>query len=130
MSLVRVVLDTSAFYYARALRRIPRGDQVVVPAIVFTERARQLKRDQRATPAVFHRTLVERGWRVEAFREEHALRAAHLAPPDDARWQKLARDVLVASHVREEDLLVTANLDDFIELGLPPRRLRDPARVV
>lgn len=127
---MRIVLDTSAFYYTRALRRVPRRVDVVVPAVAFTERARQLKRDGRATPAAFHRTLSERGWKIEAFREEHALRASHLAPKHDEEWQRLARDVLVAAHVREEDVLVTANVGDFVELGLPAARLRDPSRIV
>lgn len=127
---LRVILDTSAFYYARALRRIPRGDRVVVPAVAFTERARQLKRDHRATPAEFHRSLTQRGWKVEAFREEHALRAAHLAPSNEERWQQLARDVLVAAHLRADDFLVTTNTGDFIELGIPTAQLRDPSRVV
>lgn len=127
---MRILLDTSAFYYARALRRIPRGDHVVVPAVAFTERARQLKRDGRASPAVFHRSLADRGWKVEAFREEQAMRAAHLAPLDDERWQRLARDVLVAAHVRADDVLLTANTGDFLDLGIAPGRLRDPSRVV
>lgn len=127
---VRLVLDTSAFYYSRALRRIPRGSQVVIPAVAFTERARQLKRDGRASPATFHRSLTDRGWKIEAFREEQALRAAHLAPDDDDRWQDLARDVLVAAHVRADDILLTANGADFRELGLASAQLRDPARVV
>ncbi|HEX2021368.1 MAG TPA: hypothetical protein VHH36_01540 [Candidatus Thermoplasmatota archaeon] len=127
---MRLVLDTSAFYYARALRRVPRGDRVIVPAVAFAERARQLKRDGRASPAAFHGSLADRGWKVEAFREEHALRAAHLAPVDDARWQDLARDVLVAAHVRPDDVLLTANVGDFLALGLPAARLRDPSRVV
>jgi len=127
---VRVLLDTSAFYYARALRRIPRGDHVVIPAVAFTERARQLKRDHRASPATFHRSLTERGWKIEAFREEQALRAAYLAPSDEERWQDLARDVLVAAHVRADDILVTANTGDFIELGIPAAQLRDPSRVL
>lgn len=127
---MRLVLDTSAFYYPRALRRIPRGQNVVVPAIVFTERARQLKRDGRATPSVLLRTLADRGWKVEPYREENALRAAHLAPADDAEWQELARDVLVAAHVREEDILLSANVADFVALGLPRARLRDPSGIV
>lgn len=127
---MRLLLDTSAFYHARALRRIPRGDHVVIPAVVFTERARQLKRDGRASPAAFHRSLTDRGWKVDPFREEQALRAAHLAPSDEERWQSLARDVLVAAHLRADDILLTADTADFLEIGIPPAKLRDPSRVL
>lgn len=125
---MRVVLDTSALFYPEALVDLesrPDVDEIVLPAVVFLERARQLSRA--GYPGVPKMALlVERGGlTVEAFDVTAAARSATLAPLDDARWGRLSRDAIVAGHVRTGDELWTANPKDFRMLGLPAEQVRD-----
>lgn len=40
----------------------------------------------------------------------------------------IARDAFIAGHAGRNDLLVTTNEADFLDLGVPPERLRVAAR--
>lgn len=125
---MRIILDTSAFYFPVALELLSRQpEDIVVPAVAFTERARQLARDGRMSPAELLDELARNEIAVESYGEEEAMRFA-TGVRDDARWKKLARDAMIAGHVREGDVLWTANPLDFAAVGLAPAQIRDPTR--
>lgn len=119
---VRIVLDTGVFFRPAALRALATvPNEVVVPAVAFAERARQLTKRGVAL-ARFEGLLEEMGFRVEPFGPEEALRfAAGLV--DDARWRSLARDAMIAGHLRPSDVLWTTDPKDFLELGVPPAQV-------
>jgi predicted nucleic acid-binding protein len=114
---MRIVLDTSVLWDKPALERLRKepGD-IVLPAVAFTERARQFVRQGRPVAELW-RQLAEGGFEVEAFGAEHGLR--HAARLDDAAWARLARDALIAGHVGPGDVLWTKNPKDFLAVGLP-----------
>lgn len=120
---MRIVLDTGVFYHPEALRRAARAEtELVVPAVVFMERARQLRRDGRDVRA-FAVRLIEDGYLVEPFRPSHALRYA--VPLDDDRlWRKHLRDAMIAGHVGPGDELWTTNPRDFEAIGVPKAQVR------
>lgn len=123
---MRVILDTSALFYPRALEAIDPAWSVVLPAVAFLERARQLHRQGRMAPEAFRALVLRRGWRIEAFDADLAVRSpAHALA--DASWRRLARDALIASHVQPGDRLWTANPRDFRRLGVPEDHLVDVA---
>jgi hypothetical protein len=66
------------------------------------------------------------GIEVEPFGQDEARRFA--ARLDDARWARLARDAMVAGHLRPGDLLWTTDPHDFAELGVAPARLHAVGR--
>lgn len=123
---MRDVLDTSALYRPDALRRLQKhGRPIVLPAVAFTERARQLAA-QGIPPERFLRYLSENDIQVERFGWPEALRHA-VALADDATWRRLARDAMIAGHVRAGDRLWTANPRDFRVLGLRDEQIVDIA---
>lgn len=110
---MRVVLDTGVLYRPKALLALA-GATAVVPAVAYLERVRQLRRDGR-DPAELLRLLSRLGLKVEPMTEEIAGRVPGL---DDLHWNRLARDAMVACHLRPGDILWTTNPRDFLELGL------------
>lgn len=122
---MRIVLDTSAFYHPKALRALAReAADIVVPAVAFTERAREISRDGRMTPEEFLRELRRNHMVVEPYGPEEAVRHA-VRVHADARWRRVARDAMIAGHVREGDVLWTANRRDFEDIGVAPAQIRD-----
>lgn len=119
-----IVLDTSALFHRDAIQALRvRTEPAVLPAVAFTERARQLERDGAATSAEFLEHLHTLGISVEAYSVGSSALATRIA--DDRMWARLARDALIAGHVHEGDELWTANVRDFVAVGLPRERIRD-----
>jgi len=120
---IRVILDTGVFYHPEALRQAARVEaNLIVPSVVFMERARQLRRDGRDVRA-FATRLVEDGYTVEPFRAAHALRYA-IPLGDDRLWRRHFRDAMIAGHVGEGDELWTTNPRDFEAVGLRREQLK------
>lgn len=119
---VRIVLDTGVFFRPHALRSLARvPNLVVLPAVAFAERARQLAK-KGVEPDALLRLLDELDIAVEPFGADEATRhAARIT--DDARWRGLARDAMIAGHLRENDVLWTTDPKDFEALGVPPERI-------
>lgn len=119
---VRIVVDTGVFFRPAALRRLAEVPYlVVVPAVAFAERVRQLAKKGVAAED-FHALLDRLGFHVEPFGAEEALRVApHVK--DDAEWRRLARDALIAGHLRAGDLLWTTDPEDFLRLGVPKEQV-------
>lgn len=123
---MRHVLDTNVFYHPRALEHLATlPDDIVVPAVVVAERARQLQRDAGISPETFLAALRAQDFAVEPMGAEPA--CAYAPFLDDATWQRLARDALIAGHVRPGDLLWTHDRKDFEALGLASEAIVDPA---
>lgn len=124
----RVVLDTNALFDRAALAslRDHLGD-IVLPAVAFAERARQLRRQGRDVDELWG--ILERGRiRVESFGPDEALsRPLHAIP--DAAWGRLARDAFIAGHVGDADVLWTRDVEDFVAVGLPRARIQDTAEL-
>lgn len=119
-----MVLDTSALFYPAALRALDPVRPVVVPSVVFLERARQLARQGRSTPPEYLALLRDGGWVVEPFGPAEAVRSpAHGL--DEHRWRRLARNAMIAGHLLAGAEVWTANPRDFLELGVPAARVVD-----
>lgn len=121
---VRIVLDTGVFYRPDALESLARlPHDVIVPAVVFTERARQLAK-RGIDPDAFADRLAANEFSIEAYGRKQAQRFAP-AIHDDGAWRRLARDAMIAGHVRREqgDVLWTTDEEDFRELGLGEEHL-------
>lgn len=119
---MRIILDTGIFFQPHVLKlatRLPH--EIIVPAVVFTERARQVARDG-GDPEELQRTLERNDHVVEPYGVEEARRRA-LEIHDDATWRRLARDAMIAGHLREDDVVWTTNPRDFVELGVPEERV-------
>lgn len=107
------------FYRPEALEDLARlPHDVVVPAVVFTERARQLA-EEGVPSDEFADHLAANEFAIEAYGRKQAKRFAIDVHEPDA-WRRLARDAMIAGHVRKEDgdVLWTTDPDDFRELGL------------
>ena len=115
---VRIVVDTGVFFRPDALRALAQAPHpVVVPAVAFAERARQLRK-KGVGPGDLLELLDRLDFQVEPFGPEEALRyAPGLA--DDGRWRALARDAMIAGHLRPSDVLWTTDPKDFLDLGVP-----------
>lgn len=97
---------------------------MVVPAVVFTERSRQLAK-RGVEPDDLLRGLDANDSRVEAYGRDQARRYAPTVHCDDD-WRRLARDAMIAGHLEEDDVLWATNPSDFRELGLEDQRLVVP----
>lgn len=118
---MRAVLDTGVFYRRELLEGFLASEiEVVVPAVAYAERVRQLRRDGRDVEE-FDRALARGNFVVEPFGGEEALRIPALR---DREWGEHARDAMIAAHVREGDLLWTTNPRDFLAIGLKPSQVR------
>lgn len=120
----RIILDTGAFFRHEALRQLAQLAQpVIVPAVVYMERVRQLHRDTRDIEA-FHEILEQMRFRIEPFGKQEATRYAPTIH-DDAAWRRLARDAMIAGHIGKDDILWTTNPKDFLAIGVPPEQIMD-----
>ena len=121
---MRTILDTGVFFQPEALEALRRlKTSVVVPAVAYAERIRQLAHRPGAQEG-FRDFLREAGWVVEPFAADHADRIiAHLGHLDQARWERLARDAMIAGHVEPGDRLITTNAQDFVTLGVAPEQV-------
>ncbi len=123
---MRTILDTNVLWDRAALERIlASAEDVVVPAIVFTERARQLVREGRGSAATLAALLGRLDFAIEPFGEQEGSRYA-VGMVDDERWLRLARDAMIAGHVRPGDTLLTHNVRDFLDVGVAPERVMAP----
>ena len=119
---MRLVVDTGVLWKRHIIDLLAEmGDAVIIPAIVFTERARQVARHG-WTAAEFESRLNQWGFTIEPYGVAEACRFA-VHQSDDAVWVKHARDAMIAGHVREGDQLWTTNPTDFITLGVPPGQI-------
>lgn len=121
---MRVILDTGVFFSPKALERLARlPHDVVIPAVVFTERARQLSK-RGIEPSDFHARIEANDFHVEAFGMDEACRWA-MSIHDDEEWRRLARDAMIAGHLDEEagDVLWTTNPSDFEQIGVDEDRI-------
>ena len=119
---VRIVLDTGVFFRPAALRALAQAPhRVVVPAVAFAERARQVGKRGVAPEALLD--LLDRlDFRVEPFGVEEAQRYAP-SLGDDGRWRALARDAMIAGHLGPRDVLWTTDPKAFLELGVPAEQV-------
>lgn len=121
---MRIVLDTGALWKPRALRALAElPDPVIVPAVVFTERARQVRRDGRPVEELVE-ALEANEFQVEPHGPDVARRYA-VRIADDREWRRLARDAMIAGHVGPGDLLWTTNPGDFQAVGLAEEQILD-----
>lgn len=127
---MRVVLDTSALYYPRALALLrEHPGRIVLPMVVLVERARQLRRVGRDGWSDMVLLAEASGWHVEPFDLAEARRTVASAPLDARAWARINRDAMIAGHVGNEDVLWTANPRDFTALGLHASQLLDVAKL-
>lgn len=117
-----VVLDTGVFFRPEILERLSTvPDDVIVPAVVFAERARQLSK--RGIPSNHLLEILEaNAFVVEPFGQDEAARYVPQLTDDEA-WRKLARDAMIAGHTEAGRVLWTTNPRDFVELGVPEDRI-------
>lgn len=107
---MRFVLDTNALWHRPLLDALAvangaeRLHDVVLPAVAYAERLRQLGGDP-ARVSVFHAQLEAAGCTVEPFGPDEARRIRARSPQD---WEDHARDFLVAAHVHGDRVGVTA----------------------
>lgn len=116
---LRIVLDTGVFFSRDIWERLStRVDEIVLPAVAYAERARQIHQgggNLRSFEILLSAFQIE----VESFSRAHALRRAiHIE--DQQWWKANARDAFIAGHVGPGDELWTTNPKDFITLGLDP----------
>lgn len=110
-----LVLDTNALWHAPLLRALSRARErglhrigeleVLLPALVFAERARQVGADEDRL-SLFGSLLDDVGARIEPFGREEGGRVAN-REPNDAIWKEHARDFLIAAHVHSGRVGVT-----------------------
>lgn len=121
---MRIVIDTGVFFHAAALRALAsQPHEIIVPAVVFAERARQ-RAKLGEEPSVLLDRLEEQHMRLEPFGPAEAIRYVPRIT-DDRTWEKLARDAMIAGHVGPGDVLWTANRKDFEAIGVPPEQIVD-----
>lgn len=119
---MRIILNTGVFFHPEALAMLKwYAAPVVVPAVVYAERCRQIKRGGGDVDR-FARLLESFGATIEPLDAEAASRYT-LEMTDDERWARLARDALIAGHVRPGDRLFTTNMRDFVEVGVPVKQI-------
>src|ERR1041385_309393 len=101
---MRVILDTGVFFRPEKLLELRQDDRdVVVPAVVYQERLRQLRR-KGAPEDELARLLSLLQFDVESFSVTEAhRRLTRVSQLSDAQWSKLARDAMIAGHVRPGD---------------------------
>ncbi|MEA3201880.1 MAG: hypothetical protein QOE90_3308 [Thermoplasmata archaeon] len=127
---MRIILDTSALYYPRAVATIERtGRTIVLPSIVFLERARQLQRDGHDGIALMRRFAEAEEAQIEPYGMVETLRTLRLRVHADPAWRRSSRDAMIAGHVGEGDVLWTADRRDFAALGLRPAQILDVAKL-
>lgn len=118
---MRIVLDTGVLFHPKKLKELEASrSEIVLPAMAYAERVRQLH-EQGRDIAQFDDWLRVSAIIVEPFGIIQARRfAARLTAKD---WRRMVRDALIAGHVNEADLLLTTNQRDFVHLGIPMDRI-------
>lgn len=116
MTVAALVLDTDALHDGRLRAALtqargagvrPDQLQVVLPAVAYAERVRQLRKA--GAPAGSYRpSLALMGIEVEPLTEAEAARVPHGAL-DDHAWRAHARDFLIAAHVHGDRVAVTSD---------------------
>lgn len=113
---MRIIIDSGVLWRPEVMRNLKdRGLNLVLPAVAYAERLRQLSQ-RRQDVRRFHQGLEIARITVEPFGEEEARRVCPRVPEED--WPRLARDAMIAGHVRRGDVLITTNPADFTKLGL------------
>lgn len=122
--MTRVVLDTGVFFRPAALRELSHSDDtVVVPAVVYAERLRQLVQ-KGMEPHAWDAKLAQLQFDVEPFGPMQAQRyVPRLARVEPAEWRRLSHDAMIAGHLQPADRLWTTNARDFLALGVPPEQV-------
>ena len=114
---MRIIIDTGVLWKPSIIEELAEsGHELVVPALAFAERARQVAkhgRDARTLQFLLHTA----GIHVEALDADAASRYTTQLV-DDEQWKSLGADALIAGHVGDEDVLRTTNPADFLALGL------------
>lgn len=119
---MRIVLDTGVLWRPAAIRDLATSPhEIVLPAVAFAERLRQLA-GQGRPPGPFEALIARMGITVEPFGKTEARRFVPRLTDDD-RWRRLARDAMIAGHVGPDDVLWTTNPKDFHALGVPGEHL-------
>jgi predicted nucleic acid-binding protein len=116
---MRIILDTGALFHPEVLRRTLGLGEVVLPAVAYAERLRQIVaagRKPEELARVLRRALID----VEPFGRAQADRIPGLA---DSEWRRLARDAMIAAHLQPGDRLWTTNPKDFLALGMPKEQI-------
>ncbi|MBW3582513.1 MAG: PIN domain-containing protein [Euryarchaeota archaeon] len=119
----RIVLDTNVLWNPEAMSALlARPLEVVLPSIVLAERVRQIRaRDQDVD--LFLDRVRMLGWKVEPLGREEALRYTGALIEQDV-WNAHSRDAFIAGHVRPGDSLWTANVKDFVRIGVPAEQIQ------
>lgn len=117
-ALMRVVLDTNALFDREAMLQLAATrKRIILPAVAFAERARQLQRAGRSLEELWQ--VLEVGKiSLESFGADEALRRP-LHAIEDKAWGRLARDAFIAGHVGPGDMLWTKDVEDFVAVGVP-----------
>src|ERR1700737_4281333 len=100
-----LIVDTDVFFKPAALAKLRGKMGVVVPSIVFMERARQLEASGEMTLEQFAATLRGLRWTIAPYTAREATRTVRLAPMQQNRWEKMARDAMIAGYVGDSDVL-------------------------
>lgn len=118
---MRILLDTGVLYHPRALDALVEDPRFsVLPAIALAERIRQIRRDGR-DPEDLLELLEANRILIESFQKREAF--AGVLMLDDTAWARLARDAMIAAHLRDGDVLWTTNPRDFLALGVARDRI-------
>ncbi len=119
---MRIILDTSVLWNPTAVNLLAEtGDDVIIPTVVFAERARQFRKKGYSVRDL-RIWLSANQFEIESMDSTMAVKYSSEIT-DDTAWNKLSRDSLIAGHISEDDQLWTSNLDDFIEIGVPPANI-------
>lgn len=123
---MHLVLDTNSLWHATLTEALsiarrtevfsPPGRSVVLPAVAYVERARQVHGDP-PREAAWETILRRVQPTIEAFSTQDAHRLVGRAP-STASWHAHARDYLIAAHVHGERVGVTRDGGPAWE-GLP-----------
>lgn len=132
---LNLVLDTNALWNGPLVRGLARAREeglqrfgeleVVLPAIAFAERARQLAQDDDSM-RLFRQLLGDIGAKIEPFGVQEGERLASRKPPRTV-WRAHARDLLIAAHVHRDRVAVTGDRGPgWQEVGTltPPQAVR------
>jgi len=118
----RIILDTGTFWRSAVWDwLVARDEDLILPAVAFIERARQLNFAGRSVRD-FQIYLHMYGVQIEALGAVEGLRLA-CSVEDDKLWKRSARDAFIGGHIKAGDELWTTNPKDFIELGVPERQI-------
>lgn len=119
---MRHVIDTGVLFHPKAVLELAeREDDIVLPAVAYAERVRQLRRTGRSIEE-FDSWLAEFSITIEPFGTQEALRLTSSLGWE--MWRRHARDALIAAHVRSDDVIWTTNWKDFETVGISTLSIR------